>query len=67
MADPARMKAEDAPERATSPNDEQPNVKSAKDEELPETEKSTEENKDSSSQDQPKQEVKSVSSGLLSR
>lgn len=59
MADPARIKPESTPERATSPNDEHPNVKLGETEDVSETVKPTEENKDSSSQDQPKQEHKS--------
>lgn len=59
MADPARIKPESTPERATSPNEEHPDVKSGETEDAPETAKPTEENKDSSTQDQSKQELKS--------
>lgn len=59
MADPARIKPESTPERATSPNEEHPDVKSVETEDAPETAKPTEENKDSSTQDQSKQELKS--------
>lgn len=60
MADPARIKVEGTPERATSANEEHSNVKSEETEGA--TTKSTDENKESSSQEQPKQELKSVSS-----
>ncbi|XP_070825608.1 transcription initiation factor TFIID subunit 11 [Chaetodon trifascialis] len=59
MADPARIKAEAVPERATSANEDHPNVKSAEIEDVPETAKPTDESKESSSQEQPKQEHKS--------
>lgn len=65
MADPARIKPESTPERTTSANEEHP--KSEDTEDLPSTAKPTDENKESSSQDQPKQEVKSVSSGASFR
>ncbi|XP_038578029.1 transcription initiation factor TFIID subunit 11 [Micropterus salmoides] len=57
MADPARIKPESTPERTTSANEEHP--KSEDTEDLPSTAKPTDENKESSSQDQPNQEVKS--------
>lgn len=60
MADPARIKVEGTPERATSANEEHSNVKPEETEDA--TAKSTDENKESSSQEQPKQELKSVSS-----
>ena len=59
-ADPARIKADDASDR-TSPSEERPKSEETGDE--PVTAKPTPENKESSSQDQPKQEVKPVSSG----
>lgn len=61
MADPARIKVESTSERATSAKEERP--KSEETEDVPVTAKSREENKDSSSQDQSKQDLKSVSSG----
>lgn len=61
MADPARIKPEATPERTTSANEEHP--KSEETEDVPATAKPADENKASSSQDQPKQEVKSVSYG----
>ncbi|XP_070766567.1 transcription initiation factor TFIID subunit 11 [Enoplosus armatus] len=57
MADPARIKAEGIPERAASANEEHP--KSEETEDVPTTAKHADENKESSSQDEPKQEVKS--------
>lgn len=57
MADPARIKTEAIPERATSANEEHP--KSEETENVPATTKPADENKESSSQDQPTQEVKS--------
>lgn len=60
MADPARIKPEAKPERTTSANEEHP--KSGGTEDVPATAKPTDENKESSSQDESKQEVKSVSS-----
>lgn len=62
MADPARIKPEATPERATSANEERPNVKPEESDDVPITAKPADENKDSSSQDQPKEELKSVSS-----
>ncbi|XP_022623309.1 transcription initiation factor TFIID subunit 11 [Seriola dumerili] len=61
MADPARIKAEDASERTTSATAEHP--KSEETEDIPATSNPTHENKDSSSQDQSKQEVKSETAG----
>lgn len=61
MADPARIKPEVMPERATSANEERP--KSEETEDVPVTAKAKDENKESSSQDQAKQELKSVSLG----
>lgn len=60
MADPARIKTEGTPERATSANEEHSSAKSEETEDV--TAKSTDENKESSSQEQPKLELKSVSS-----
>ncbi|KAG8002522.1 Transcription initiation factor TFIID subunit 11 [Nibea albiflora] len=57
MADPARIKAEGTPERAASANEEHPKPEETEDE--PSTAKPTDENKESSSQDGPKQELKS--------
>ncbi|KAM8753889.1 transcription initiation factor TFIID subunit 11 [Acanthopagrus schlegelii] len=59
MADPARIKPEATPERATSANEERPNVKPEESDDVPTTAKPADENKDSSSQDQPKEELKS--------
>lgn len=59
MADPARIKDEDTPERATSANEEHPDDKTTETEDA--AVKSTDENKESSSQEQPKQDHKSVS------
>ncbi|XP_073326752.1 transcription initiation factor TFIID subunit 11 [Pagrus major] len=59
MADPARIKPEAALERASSANEEHPNVKPEETEDVPTTAKPADENKDSSSQDQLKQELKS--------
>lgn len=59
MADPARIKTVDTPERASSANQEQPHIKS--EETKSTTAKSTDENKESASQEQPKQELKLVS------
>ncbi|XP_040911410.1 transcription initiation factor TFIID subunit 11 [Toxotes jaculatrix] len=57
MADPARIKAEDTSERTTSVTEEHPKAEEIED--VPGTAKPTHENKDSSSQDQSKQEAKS--------
>lgn len=57
MADPARIKPEDTPERITSVNEEHPTSEETQD--VPATAKPTDESKESSSEDQPKQEVKS--------
>ncbi|CAN9515334.1 unnamed protein product [Ophioblennius macclurei] len=58
MADPARIKPEDVPEKiAADAEDDHP--KSEKPENVPSTEKSADESKESSSQDQSKLEVKS--------
>lgn len=65
MADPARIKAEGTPDRATSANEDHPNVKSTEIEDVSATAKPADESKESSSQDQPKQDHKSVSSGDL--
>lgn len=59
MADPARIKVEDASERSTSANEEKTDVKTEPEDVT--AAKSTDENKESSSQEQPKQEQKSVS------
>lgn len=63
MADPARIKTEDTPERTTSATEEHP--KSEEPAIVAVAEKPADENKESSSQDQPKQEVKLVSSVFL--
>lgn len=57
MADPARIKPEDTPERITSADEEHPTSEETQD--VPVTAKPTDESKESSSEDQPKQEVKS--------
>ncbi|KAF1390228.1 hypothetical protein PFLUV_G00055900 [Perca fluviatilis] len=57
MADPARIKPEAKPERTASANEEHP--KSGGTEDVPATAKPTDDNKESSSQDESKQEVKS--------
>uniref|UniRef100_UPI0037E83689 transcription initiation factor TFIID subunit 11 n=1 Tax=Semicossyphus pulcher TaxID=241346 RepID=UPI0037E83689 len=59
MADPARIKAESTSERTSSSKDEHPDTKPEKTESVPTTAKPTNENKESSSQDQPKHELKS--------
>lgn len=60
MADPARIKpAEVPPERSSSASEEHPNSEDTED--VPATSKPTDESKDSSSEDQHKQEAKSVS------
>ncbi|XP_047452639.1 transcription initiation factor TFIID subunit 11 [Mugil cephalus] len=56
MADPARIKPEDAAERAASLTEEHP--KSEETENAPATEKNADENNEASSEDQPKQELK---------
>lgn len=61
MADPARIKVEATPERPASANEEHSSVKSEETEDV--TAKSTAESKEPSSQEQPKQELKSVSPG----
>lgn len=58
MADPARIKTVDTPERASSAKQEQPHIKSEETKSI--TAKSTDGSKDSSSKEQPKQELKSV-------
>lgn len=60
MADPARVKTEDHTERQVCGNEEQANVKSEETEDKSALVKSTEENKDTSSQEKDKQEVKPV-------
>lgn len=57
MADPARIKSEATPDRTSSAIEEHP--KSEETENVSATEKPADENKESSSQDQPKQEAKS--------
>ncbi|XP_059189092.1 transcription initiation factor TFIID subunit 11 [Centropristis striata] len=59
MADPARIKPEVSPDKATSAKEEQHKSEDAEDVTLHDTAKPADENKESSSQDQPKQEVKS--------
>lgn len=61
MADPARMKTEDACERTTSATEEHP--KPDESEDVPAAAKPTHEHHESSSQDQVKQEAKAVSPG----
>ncbi|XP_029292222.1 transcription initiation factor TFIID subunit 11 [Cottoperca gobio] len=61
MADPARIKPESTPERTTSSNKQHP--KSEETEDVPVTAKRSKENKESSSQDEPNQEVKSELAG----
>lgn len=61
MADPARMKTEVAPERTASADEEHP--KSEENENVPATEKNADDVKESSSEDQSKQELKPVSTG----
>ncbi|XP_040008389.1 transcription initiation factor TFIID subunit 11 [Xiphias gladius] len=56
MADPARIKPEDKSDRTTSPTEEHP--KSEENEDVPVAAKTTHDNKESSSQDQNKPEVK---------
>lgn len=58
MADPARIKVENAPERTPSSNDEHSDIKPEESESGSTTTKPSDENKESSSQDQPKQEPK---------
>lgn len=65
MADPARIKHEGSPERASSSNEDHSNAKSEEGEDEQVTAKTADESKESSSQDHPKQEPKSVSSGDL--
>lgn len=60
MADPARIKVDSGSERSTSANEEKTDVKTEPEDEAPAA-KSTDENKEPSSQEQPKQEQKSVS------
>ncbi|CAK6957550.1 transcription initiation factor TFIID subunit 11 [Scomber scombrus] len=57
MADPARIKVEDKPERASSNKEEHPKLEEAED--VPVTPKPADEPKELTSQDQPKQEIKS--------
>ncbi|XP_053173629.1 transcription initiation factor TFIID subunit 11 [Scomber japonicus] len=57
MADPARIKVEDTPERASSDKEEHLKLEEAED--IPVTPKPADEPKESTSQDQPKQEIKS--------
>lgn len=59
MADPARIKVEDGSERSTSANEEKTDVKTEPEDAA--ATKSTDENKEPSSQEQPKQEQTSVS------
>lgn len=61
MADPARIKVEATPERPASVNEEHSNGKSEETEDV--TAKSADESKEPSLQEQPKQELKSVSPG----
>lgn len=61
MADPARVKPEDNAEKVVSINEEQGNIKSDETEDISVPVKSTDENKDSSSQDKDKEEPKNVS------
>ncbi|KAM9350390.1 transcription initiation factor TFIID subunit 11 [Symphorus nematophorus] len=62
MADPARIKAEGTPERASSANEDNPSAKPEEIEDVqPATAKPTDENKELSSQDQPKQELNAKS------
>lgn len=60
MADPARIKVEDASERPTSANEEKINVKAEPDDAAAAA-TSPDENKEPSSQEHPKQEQNSVS------
>lgn len=61
MADPARVKLEDNAERVVSINEEQVNIKSDETGDTSAPVKSTDENKDLSSQDKDRQEPKTVS------
>lgn len=62
MADPARIKVENGSERSTSANEEKTDVKTEpEDAAAAAATKSTDENKEPSSQEQPKQEQTSVS------
>lgn len=63
MADPARIKLENKPEDTASATEE--HLKTQESENLPVAAKSTEENKEPSSEDQPKQDVKAVSSFIV--
>ncbi|KAM3617603.1 uncharacterized protein V6R79_008788 [Siganus canaliculatus] len=63
MADPARIKAEDTSERASTSTEEHPNVITDDNEDAPSTSKPADENKESSSQEQLKQEPKSETVG----
>lgn len=58
MADPARIKVDGAPERATSANEEHPTVKPEEREDATGAAKATDDNKESASQDPVKQEQK---------
>ena len=60
MADPARIKPEDKPERTASAKEE--HLKTEVPENVPVSEKAADGDKESSSQDLSKQEVKAVSS-----
>ncbi|XP_054627049.1 transcription initiation factor TFIID subunit 11 [Dunckerocampus dactyliophorus] len=59
MADPARIKTEGTPERGAAGQDEQPAANVPDDVRVPATEKPVDEPKESSSQDQHKQDIKS--------
>lgn len=61
MADPARVKTEDHAEWPVCGKEEQANIKSEETEDKSALVKSTEENKDTSSQEKDKQEAKPVS------
>ncbi|XP_075897871.1 transcription initiation factor TFIID subunit 11 [Nelusetta ayraudi] len=62
MADPARIKVDSGSERSTSANEEKTDVKTEPEDAAPAA-KSTDENKEPSSQEQPKQEQKSELAG----
>lgn len=61
MADPARIKVEGTSERTTAAEE---HPKSEETEDAPVAARPADDNKESSSQDHPKQEVKSVSFGI---
>ena len=63
MADPARIKQDDKPEDAASAAEE--HLHTEESENLPVAEKPTEESKESSSDEQPKREIKAVSSVMV--